>query len=172
MMNSGRDTSNSPKVTEVVKCQDWNPRKLCFLLPGKDGQNQSWTCHLLTSWLQLSLHFFFFSVYIFIFERQTERERERVQVGRGRERGKHRIESEAGSRLWGVSTEPDVGLKFTTHEILTWAKVGSLADRTTQAPPQATACFAKLLGLCLIYKAVESIFLLKHSKYTVYSRYS
>ena len=28
---------------------------------------------------------------------------------------------EAGSRLWAVSTEPDMGLKLTSHEIMTWA---------------------------------------------------
>ena len=35
-------------------------------------------------------------------------------------------ESEAGSRLQAVSTEPDVGLDFTNREIMTWAKVGCL----------------------------------------------
>ena len=33
-------------------------------------------------------------------------------------------ESEAGSRLWAVSTEPDVGLKLTLGELMTWAEVG------------------------------------------------
>ena len=28
-------------------------------------------------------------------------------------------ESEAGSRLWAVSTEPDAGLELTDHEIMT-----------------------------------------------------
>ena len=28
-------------------------------------------------------------------------------------------ESEAGSRLWAVSTEPDEGLKLVDHEIMT-----------------------------------------------------
>ena len=36
--------------------------------------------------------------------------------GGGRERG---TESEAGSRLRAVSTEPDVGLELTNHEIMT-----------------------------------------------------
>ena len=30
-------------------------------------------------------------------------------------------ESEAGSWLWAVSTEPDAGLKLMDHEIMTWA---------------------------------------------------
>ena len=34
-------------------------------------------------------------------------------------------ESEAGSRLRAVSTEPDAGLELTDGEIVTWAEVGS-----------------------------------------------
>ena len=43
-------------------------------------------------------------------------------------------ESEAGSKLWAVSTDPDVGLELTNHEIMTWAEVGRLTDWATQAP--------------------------------------
>ena len=43
-------------------------------------------------------------------------------------------ESETGSRLWAVSTEPDAGLELTDREIMTWAKVGRLTDWATQAP--------------------------------------
>ena len=43
-------------------------------------------------------------------------------------------ESETGSRLRAVSTEPDAGLKLTDCEIMTWAEVGRLTDRATQAP--------------------------------------
>ena len=43
-------------------------------------------------------------------------------------------ESEAGSRLWAVSTEPDMGLEPTDREIMTWAEVGRLTDWATQAP--------------------------------------
>ena len=32
-------------------------------------------------------------------------------------------ESEAGSRLRAVSTEPDAGLELMNHEIMTWAEV-------------------------------------------------
>ena len=42
------------------------------------------------------------------------------EQGRGRERGGHRIrESEAGSRLRGISTEPEAGLELTDREIMT-----------------------------------------------------
>ena len=44
-------------------------------------------------------------------------------------------ESEIGSRLWAVSTEPDAGLKLKDSEIMTWAEDGHSADWATQAPP-------------------------------------
>ena len=48
-----------------------------------------------------------------------EREGEwKWEQGRGRER-EGDTESEAGSRLWAVSTEPDVGLELTNREITT-----------------------------------------------------
>ena len=37
-------------------------------------------------------------------------------------------ESETGSRLRVVSTEPDVGLEPTDHELMTQAEVGSLTN--------------------------------------------
>ena len=48
-------------------------------------------------------------------------------------------ESEAGSRLWAVSTEPDAGLELTDHEIVTWAEVRRLTDWATQAPQSASS---------------------------------
>ena len=50
---------------------------------------------------------------MFIFGRETEHEQ-----GKGRERGGD-TESEAGSRLRAVSTEPDAGLELTNREIRT-----------------------------------------------------
>ena len=64
--------------------------------------------------------FFFLMFYLW--------EKEHKQ-GRGKDREVD-TESEAGSRLQGVSAEPDVGLKPTNCEIMTWAKVGHL----TQVP--------------------------------------
>ena len=43
-------------------------------------------------------------------------------------------ESETGSRLWAVSTEPDMGLEPMNCEIMTLAKVGHLTNWTTQVP--------------------------------------
>ena len=41
-------------------------------------------------------------------------------------------ESEAGSKLWAVSTEPDAGLELTNREIVTWGEAGHSTDWATQ----------------------------------------
>ena len=61
-------------------------------------------------------------------------EREKQSVSRGRAEREGDMESEAGSRLWPVSTEPNAGLKPMKHKIMTWAEVGCLTDWATQAP--------------------------------------
>ena len=43
-------------------------------------------------------------------------------------------ESEAGSRVQAVGTEPDAEPKLTNHELMTWAEVGRSTDWATQAP--------------------------------------
>ena len=43
-------------------------------------------------------------------------------------------ESKAGFRLRAVSTEPNVGLQLTNHEIMTWAEVRHSTDWPIQAP--------------------------------------
>ena len=56
----------------------------------------------------------------------------RVQMGeRQRER---ETESEAGSRLWAVSTEPHAELQLTSTEIMTWDEVRCPTDWAIQAP--------------------------------------
>ena len=65
---------------------------------------------------------------MFIFKRQS-------MSGGGAER-EGDTESEAGSRLWAVSTEPHAGLEPTNHEIMTWAEVRGLTDWATQAPQE------------------------------------
>ena len=67
-----------------------------------------------------------------MFISESKRETE-CEQGRGRER-EGDTESEAGSRLWAVSTEPDTGLKPMNHKIMTWAEVGCLTDWATQEP--------------------------------------
>ena len=61
-----------------------------------------------------------------------DRERQSMKGGGAEREGG--TESEAGSRLWAVSTEPDAGLELTDREIVTWAEVGRLTDWATQAP--------------------------------------
>ena len=60
------------------------------------------------------------------------RERDRAQAGEGQRAGD--TESEAGSRLWVIDTEPHTGLELTSSEIMTWAEVGHSTDWATQAP--------------------------------------
>ena len=53
---------------------------------------------------------------------------ERVSTSRGGAERKGDMESEAGSRVWAVNTEPSVGLELTYWEIMTLAKVGRLTN--------------------------------------------
>ena len=57
-----------------------------------------------------------------------ERERERESTSRGGAEREGDTESEAGSRLRAVSTEPDAGLEPTDREIMTRAEVGCSTD--------------------------------------------
>ena len=52
----------------------------------------------------------------------------------GRSEREGHTESETGSRILAVSTEPDAGLELTDREIVTRVEVGHLTDRATQAP--------------------------------------
>ena len=61
---------------------------------------------------------YFFNVYL------LGRETERQSASRGGAERKGHTESEAGSRLRAVSTEPDAGLELMSCEIMTWAEVG------------------------------------------------
>ena len=61
-----------------------------------------------------------------------ERKRQSVSWGGAEREGD--TEHKENSRLPAVSTEPDVGLELRSHEIMTWAEVGYLTDRATQAP--------------------------------------
>ena len=54
------------------------------------------------------------------------REKDRAQAGEGEREGD--TESQAGSRLRAVSTEPDVGPEPTNREAVTRAEVGRSAD--------------------------------------------
>ena len=73
---------------------------------------------------------FFLNVYFILLLRHRQ-----SMNGGGSER-EGVTESEAGSRLWAISPEPDAGLELTDREIVTWAKVGCLTDCATQAPQQ------------------------------------
>ena len=72
------------------------------------------------------LNHFFFSTFIYFWDRERQ-----SMNGGGSEREED-TESEAGSRLWAVSTEPDTGLELTDREIMTWAEVGCFTYWATQ----------------------------------------
>ena len=61
-------------------------------------------------------------------------DRERQSMSRGDAETEGDTESEAGSRLWADSTEPDVGLEPTDCKSTNWAEVSRLTDWATQAP--------------------------------------
>ena len=90
-------------------------------------------CSSSTYWIIDALKYLpclFVSMYLlclFIFETEHKLER-------GRDRNTH-TESEAGSRLRAVSTEPNARLESTNREIMTWAKVRHLTNWATQVPP-------------------------------------
>ena len=86
----------------------------------------------------------FLNVYFF-FLREIERQSE----SRG---GAERVgdtESKAGSRLWALSPEPDVGHELTNGEIMTWTEVRRLIDSATQAP--STSYFFLMFIYLFIY---------------------
>ena len=79
-----------------------------------------------TVYLNECILFNFFNVYFYFWDR----ERQSMSWGGADREGD--TESKAGSRLWAVSTEPNAGIKPMNCEIMTWAKVRSLADWATQ----------------------------------------
>ena len=81
-------------------------------------------------------HFFVFMIYF-------EGERDRAWAREGQREGD--TESEAGSRLRAVSTEPDAGLELMDREIVPWAEVRCLTDWATQAPQ---SIFLKCQKIC------------------------
>ena len=82
---------------------------------------------LLIEWIILIFFIFnLFFLHFYVFLRDKEWAEEGQREGD--------TESEAGSRLWAVSTEPEAGLEPINCEIMTWAEVGCLNDWATQAP--------------------------------------
>ena len=73
-------------------------------------------------------------IYFWQRERERERERESESMSRGGTEREGDTESEAVSRLWAVSTEPDEGLELTNWEIMTWAEVKCLTDWAPRRP--------------------------------------
>ena len=68
-----------------------------------------------------------------------DRERQSMNGGGAEREGD--TESETGSRLRAVRTEPDAGLELTDREIVTWAEVGRSTHWATQAPQKCYTYF-------------------------------
>ena len=71
-----------------------------------------WIYYLDRNWIY-NFYFYFFNVYSFL------RYRERQSMSGGGAEKEGDTESKTGSRLWAVSTEPDVRLQLTDCEIMT-----------------------------------------------------
>ena len=122
-------------------------------------QLDSWTASpeigavTLTSWMALLTYraqhaWFFKNIFIcfYLFFRERERERERESMSGGGAGREGDTESEAGSRLWGVSTEPDKGLEPRTMR--SWAEP-KLAAQPTEPPrhPSFSVFLNKILKI-------------------------
>ena len=87
------------------------------------------------------------------------RERERQIVSGGGTERKGDTGSEAGSRLWAVSREPDGGLELSNSEIMTWTEAGCLTNWATQGHPSSNPFLFKSpsyssvngLGCCQLF---------------------
>ena len=77
-----------------------------------------------------------------------ERERERQSVSGGGAEREGDTESEAGSRLWAVSTQPNTGLEPMNHEIMTWGEVGRPTNWATQATLDGSYFLINSVNLC------------------------
>ena len=97
-------------------------------------------------------HSFFFLMFVYFWER----ERERTSEGGAERKGD--TESKAGSRPWAVSTEPDMGLEITNHEIMTWAKVGHSTDWAIQAPQIGSISIPVLDMSCVETGIIERVY--------------
>ena len=89
-----------------------------FLARSLGQRVPSWFCYpdvlpclLLATFRPFLTILSFFNFFLFLFERERKR-------GRGKER-EGDTQSEAGSRLRAISTEPDAGLELTDREIVT-----------------------------------------------------
>ena len=90
-----------------------------------------------------------------------KRERERQSVSGGGAEREGDTESEAGSRSWAVSTEPEAGLELTDREIMTWVEVERLTNWATQVPRYqflSNRDYPTLLKCCMQFQVYCSSF--------------
>ena len=68
-------------------------------------------------------------------------------------------ESEADSRLWALSTEPEVGLELLNKEIMTWVEAGRLTNWAPRAPQDGLCLDAKTAALPTYVIVLQNTFL-------------
>ena len=125
----------SPGVPSVVTLFLIHARLTKGNIPKDMSCSQGWL-HVFFSELKVLFYLFvylfiyyllffliFFNVYLFLRQRETEHERAERQGD---------TESEADSRLWAISPEPDAGLELADCEIVTWLK----SDAEPTEPPR------------------------------------
>ena len=100
--------------------------------------------------------------YLFIFER------ERKKANRG---GAEREGDRIPSRLHAVSTEPDAGLEFMNHEIMTWAKTKSRALNQLSHPGTSLSSFSVFLFISLTVTITTMVSTNGRSKYAYTTPY-
>ena len=102
----------SPSCQHRAQCGAWTHE------PGDHDLSQSRTLDQLSHPGTPETLFFlnFFLTFIYFWDR----ERQSINEGGAEREGD--TESEAGSRLWAISPEPDAGLELTDREIVTWLK--------------------------------------------------
>ena len=123
LRNTGLKSMISVKTSFVIDA-DWNASKFSGF-PQSDFIRLYTSCTLnINSFLFLFIYFF--NVYFWERERQTDRQ--------GGAEWEGDTESEAGSRLSAVSTEPESGAPTHKTQDVTWAKVGRLANWATWFP--------------------------------------
>ena len=137
-MNGGGSERGRHRIRSRLQALSHQPRARCGAWTHGPGDRDWAEVGRLTKWAtqgppEYGSFFLIFIYFIFLtFIYFWDRERQSMNGG-----GAERVgdtESEAGSRLRAVITEPDVGLKLTDREIMTWAEVGRLTDWATQAP--------------------------------------
>ena len=98
---------------------------------------------------RLFSHLFLLMFYLFL------RERESAHTSRGGTKREGDTESEAGSRIQAVSSEPNMGLKPMNCEIPTWTEVGLLTDGAARCPKRCYILLFNDILLAVVHRCIK-----------------